>query len=47
MAANPAGQFLRSPASFSDAEFDTEHKRPAGKVSAHGSIVMCNLFLSF
>ncbi|WP_176115549.1 hypothetical protein [Burkholderia cepacia] len=47
MVANPAGQFVRSPGSFSDAEFDTEHKRPAGKAPAHGSIVICHLFLSF
>ncbi|NHB08204.1 hypothetical protein GWK53_17010 [Burkholderia cepacia] len=46
MVANPAGQFVRSPGSFSDAEFDTEHKRPAGKAPAHGSIVICHLFLS-
>ncbi len=47
MVANPAGQFVRSPASFSDAEFDTEHKRPTGKAPAHGSIVICHLFLNF
>lgn len=34
MVADPAGKFVRSPASFSDAEFDTEHKRPAGKAPA-------------
>jgi len=47
MVADPAGQIVRSPASFSDAAFDTEHKRPAGKAPAHGSIVICHLFLSF
>lgn len=47
MVANPAGEFVRSPACFRDAEFETEHKRPAGKAPAHGSIVICHLFLSF
>lgn len=47
MVADPAGEFVHSPSSFSDAEFDTEHKRPAGKAPAHGSIVISHLFLSF
>ena len=47
MVANPAGQLVRSPPSFREAEFDTEHKRPAGKAPAHGSIVISHLFLSF
>lgn len=42
-----AGNFVRTPASFTHAEFDTEHVRPAGKAPAHGSIVICHIFLSF
>lgn len=47
MVADPTGQFVRSPASFSTAEFDTEHRRPPGKGPVHGSILICHLFLSF
>lgn len=47
MVVNPAGQLVRSPASFNAAEFETVHKRPAGKGPAHGSILICHLFFSF
>lgn len=47
MVANPAGQFVRSPASFDPAEFETEHQRPLGKAPAHGSILICHLFFAF
>lgn len=47
MVANPAGQLVRSPASFSAAEFETVHQRPVGKGPAHGSILICHLFFAF